>query len=144
MPAGRSASLPLPVLLLLLLAGCARPDVLTLGEPSPGAQRSPESVQLLLDAPTQPYRTIALIRSTRASLFKKVDALRNEVREEAARMGADAVILGLTEPGDTEGSGVASDGSVVFVSGSGRVRVIGRAIVFETPRAEPVDGGGVK
>lgn len=115
---------------VLLLAGCSHPAVLRVDDPAPA--RSPDSVEILLDAPDRPYRTVALIQSTRRNLFRDVEELKAQVREKAAEVGADAVILSLSQdPGTEERTGVTTGGEVVFVgSGGGDTKVVGRAIVF--------------
>lgn len=124
---------PYPILTLALLIGCASPQVLHVDEVAPRGERSVDAVRLLLDAPDEPYRTIAIIQSRPRTLFRSLESLKAEIRAEAARLGADALILGLSASGDPGGTGVTSDGTAVFVSGSREVRVIGRAIVFIPP-----------
>jgi hypothetical protein len=119
------------LLTLLLVAGCARAEVLHVDDVAPRSERSPESVRLLLDIPDEGYRTIAVIQSRPRNLFRGVESLKAEVRAAAARLGADAVVLSLASAGDPGGTGTTADGSVVFVSGSRELRVVGRAIVFD-------------
>lgn len=118
------------VLIPVLLIGCARPQILHVDEVAPRGPRSPESVRLLLDAPDEPYRTIAVIRSRPQTLFRSLESLKEEVRTVAAQLGADAVLLGLTAAESSGGTGMAADGSVVYISGSEDLRVVGRAIIF--------------
>jgi hypothetical protein len=95
--------------------------------------RAPADVDVLLDPPEAPYRTVALIRSRDRSLGRNLNALMAEVRAEAARLGADAVIVSLSDSGESGGTAISTDGKVVFVSGSRELRVIGRAIIFADP-----------
>jgi hypothetical protein len=129
-----SRSLAAPLFALLVLAGCAGADVLHVDDPAPRPARDPGAVLLLLDPPDDPYRTIAVIRSAPQSPLRRIDALKRDVQARAARLGADAVILGLTQSGDGGGVGTAPDGTPVFVSGSSELRIIGRAIVFDSQR----------
>ena len=119
-----------PLLFLLAFAGCVGPAVLQVDEPGPA--RSPEAVEVLLDSPDRPFRTVAVIRSTRRNVFRDIEDLKEQVREEAAAVGADAVILSLASEAGTEpSSGVTSDGEVVITGGKGGdTYVAGRAIVF--------------
>jgi hypothetical protein len=119
------------LLTLLLVAGCAGAEVLQVDDLAPRSERAPESVRLLLDLPEEGYRTIAVIQSRPRNLFRGVESLKAEVRAAAARLGADAVVLSLASSGDPGGTGTTADGSVVFVSGSPELRVVGRAIVFD-------------
>jgi hypothetical protein len=122
-----------PILALALLVGCAGPQVLHVDDVTPRGERSIDAVRLLLDAPDEPFRTIAIIESRPRTIFRSLESLKAEIRAEAARLGADALILGLSSSGDPGGTGVTSDGNVVVVGGSREVRVIGRAIVFMPP-----------
>lgn len=106
------------LLALILLAGCARAEILQVDDLAPRSERTPESVRLLLDLPENGYRTIAVIQSRPRSLFRDVESLEAEVRAEAARLGADAVVLSLASSGEPGGSGTSADGRIVFVSGS--------------------------
>jgi hypothetical protein len=119
------------LLTLVLVAGCARAEVLHVDDLAPRSERSSESVRLLLDLPEEGYRTIAVIQSRPGNVFRGVESLKVEVRAVAARLGADAVVLNLASSGDPGGTGTTADGSVVFVSGSRELRVVGRAIVFD-------------
>lgn len=134
---GPRSTSALLVLVPLVLVACARPQVLHVDDMAPRPERSPESIRLLLDLPQEPYRTIAVIRSSRKNPFRSMEALKAEVRAAAARVGADAVVMGLSTAEGSGGTGVATDGSVVFVSGSDELRVVGRAIVF-TGNARPL------
>jgi hypothetical protein len=127
------ARAPLATLVLLVVAGCA-PEILHVDDQAPRPHRDPAAVRLLLDAPEDPYRTIAIIRSRKQNVFRSMERLKAEVRAEAARLGADAVILGLAAASDGGGTGTTPDGSIVYVAGSSELRVIGRAIVFTDTR----------
>lgn len=128
----------LPLAALVLIA-CG-PKVLHVDNQNRAA-REPGQVQLLLDAPDRPYRTIALIRSRHEDLFRDMEDLKREVREAAARVGADAVILSLSSHSGAETiTTTDSDGNVAIGVASGDdLRVFGRAIVF-TGEAPPSGG----
>lgn len=128
----------LPLAALVLIA-CG-PRVLHVDDQNRPA-RDPGQVQLLLDAPDRPYRTIALIRSRQEDLFRDMEDLKREVRDAAAKVGADAVILSLSSESGTETiTTTDSDGNVaVGVASGDDLRVFGRAIIF-TGEA-PASGG---
>lgn len=118
-----------PALLAIsALTACGRQAVLAVEAPGPA--RSAEAVELLLDAPDRPYRTVALIRSTERSLLNDLEQLKREVREAAAGLGADAVILGFSGSETSGGTGLDTHGNVVIGHDSDSLRVVGRAIVY--------------
>lgn len=130
----------LPLLALMVLVACG-PKVLHVDD-RPRSTRAPDQVQLFIDAPDRPYRTIGLIRSEGVSLFNDVEARKRQVRAAAARLGADAVILGF-QSHTASGSVVTtdSDGDISFgVMSSDKVHIFGRAIVFSVA-GEDADGG---
>lgn len=133
------SSRSLPFLTLIVLTACG-PKVLHVDD-QPRATRAPDQVQLFIDAPDRPYRTIGLIRSEGVNLFNDVEDRKRQVRAAAARLGADAVILGF-QSHTASGSVVTTDseGDISFgVMSSDKVHVFGRAIVFTN--AEDADGG---
>ena len=85
-------SSPFPaVLLLALVAACGvGADVLRLDD-VPRPQTVPDSVKLLAKEPSEPYTVIALISVTSAD--RGVDALRQRLLAEAARLGGHAVLF---------------------------------------------------
>jgi hypothetical protein len=95
---GMKAKFVIP--LLLLVAGCVRADVQRLDQ-VPRPERSPDSIQVLLEKPDRPYTVIAVVESKSDVVFKNFDDLRSRMIEEAAKLGGDAVILGA---GDRESS----------------------------------------
>lgn len=113
-----------------LVSGCARPAVLQTETPAPA--RPVSSVEVLLDVPERPFRTVALIRSPHENLFRDVDTLKRQVVEKAAELGADAVILSFSGvEGGANGTGITSSGEIVFVGGgSSAIHVSGRAIRY--------------
>jgi hypothetical protein len=85
--------MPRPILLLgLLLIGCApNVDVLQL-QPAPHAEREVSEVQVLLDEPTRPYQSIALVE-VKGGDPSNLRVWAKHLRLEAARLGGDAVVL---------------------------------------------------
>ena len=128
-----------PFLALAVLTACG-PRVLHVDD-GPRPPRAPEQVQLFLDVPDRPYRTIGLIRSNEVGLFTDMEDRKRQVQAAAARIGADAVILGLmSDTGSETVVTTNSEGEVaVGVGSSDSVRVYGRAIVFTAPAGE-LDG----
>ena len=121
-------------LLVPLLAGCVgKPAVLSVDDPAPA--RSPDSVELLLEAPDRPFRMVGIIRSAHFNPpLAPMEKLKEQVRREAAALGADAVIvtLGIQEGGGGDMTGMTLDGEVVIGAGSsgGATYVLGRAVIF--------------
>jgi len=56
--------------------------------------RAPESVAVLDLAPGRPYTVIARVESAVDNVFRSFDDLRARLREQAAQLGGDAVIIG--------------------------------------------------
>ena len=96
------------LLIPLALGACAPGvDVLQL-EPSPRAPRDPAQVQVLLDEPRAPFQSIALVEAAGGD-FGDLNKWTRRLREEAARLGADAILV---------------------VGRAGKNGLLGRAIVF--------------
>lgn len=77
----------------LFAAGCVSASVERLDHAVRPA-RSPDSVAVLLEKPSQPYTVIAVIEAKGESIFDSFDDLRQKLTAEAAKLGGDAVILG--------------------------------------------------
>jgi hypothetical protein len=106
------------LLLLPLLSGCARPSVLHVDHPAPA--RPAASLEVLLDMPERPFRTVAIIRSPHADLIRSVEKLKRQVIEKAAELGADAVVLSLWEGvGSAGGAGVTFGGELLLLTRAG-------------------------
>jgi hypothetical protein len=114
----------------LLAAGCVSASVHRLAQDI-RPPRPPETIEVLEEAPTQPYTVIAHIESKTDAVFKSYDDLRARMIEEAARLGGDALILG---PESTESQ------PIILVTGmimSEQKTLEADVIVFE-----PLDGVG--
>jgi hypothetical protein len=87
----------------LLVMGCGTSaDVMRL-DSAVRPEKSPEEVQLLLDEPARPYEPIALVDVSDDGNDLGIEALKNRMVKEAAKLGGDAVILvtrGEQEAGD--------------------------------------------
>jgi hypothetical protein len=85
-------------------------------------------VEVLIEAPEQPYTTIAVVEASTGAVFKGFEDLRKKVIAEAARLGGDAVILG--EEGKQSG---------VLFTGTAQInteekKLSGRVIVYSDLR----------
>jgi hypothetical protein len=92
----------------LMLASCAPGVDVFQVEPSPRAPRDPAQVQVLLDEPREPFQSIALVEAA-GGTFGDLGKWTRRLREEAARLGADAILV---------------------MGRAGKNGLIGRAIVF--------------
>lgn len=77
----------------LLAIGCVNAKVQRVDEVARPA-RVPDSVALLSATPDRPYTVIAVVNASSNTAFDSFGDLRSRVLAEAARLGADAVILG--------------------------------------------------
>lgn len=109
----------------ILAVGCISTSVQRLDD-APRPARSPESVTVLRETPTEPYTVIAVIESRSETVFDSFDDLRREMVAEAAKLGGEALILG-AESTDTEYifAGTAMIQSVTRIL-TGEVIVFGR------------------
>jgi hypothetical protein len=73
--------------------GCVTSQTLRL-DPDVRPPRAPESVLVFEKAPEQPYAVIARVESQANVVFRGFDDLRAEIVDQAAQLGADAVIVG--------------------------------------------------
>lgn len=87
------------IIATVLFAGCSTSGTsILIGEGGPYEPTSPETVTLLLAPPEKPHMIIALVEGVAATddYFTKVKteaASINAMKEEAARIGANAIIL---------------------------------------------------
>ena len=82
----------------LLLAACVSTSVQQ-ADTTVRAPRSPESVDVLEEAPTRAYTVIATIEAGSDLVFDSFDDIRDEMLVQAAELGGDALIVG---PDSTE------------------------------------------
>jgi hypothetical protein len=83
----------LRIALCLIAVGCIKVKVQEMDEVARPA-RSPDEVEVLIDAPEKPYTVIAEIESSFEGALKGFDDLRREMIAKAAELGGDALILG--------------------------------------------------
>jgi hypothetical protein len=109
------------VLGALLLAACASSHVM-IGKARPPI--SPDQVQIYTRAPTVPYEEIARLNTSSQGSFSftaqgKTDAVLERLKKEAAKLGANGVLLeGI---GDQASGSVGTGGGSTSYSGGGSV-----------------------
>lgn len=116
------------VLAIAALAGCAEGTSVITGQARSAI--SPELVQLYSEAPQMPYEVIALVNASSGNGWtnqQSVDYAIEELKNQAAAVGANGVILG--QPGSQTGGFIMSgsvaipydeqtvSGSAIYVSG---------------------------
>lgn len=109
--------------LCVMAAGCVTAQTHRL-DPELRPARAPESVVVLEETPGQPYTVIARVESRTNAVFESFDDLRAKMRDQAARLGGDAVIVG-PETRETE--------FIILPTGmipSEKKRLAGEVIVF--------------
>jgi hypothetical protein len=79
------------ILTALILTGCATGEA-TRTSTTQYAATSPESVQILLEKPSRKYEVIGYVSGKGAHLASQ-DAVFNSMKEEAAKIGADAIYI---------------------------------------------------
>ena len=77
----------------VLAAACVTSKMQRL-DPQVRSPRAPESVAVLEEAPSRPYTVIARVESKADNVFRSFDDLRANIVDQAAQLGAEAVILG--------------------------------------------------
>src|SRR5215471_2917666 len=126
------------VLAATLLAACASSHVM-IGKARPPI--SPDQVQIYTRPPTVPYEEIARLETSSAGSFSftaqgKTDAVIKRLKEEAAKLGANGVLL--------EGIGDQYSGSIGTGGGStsyGRSSSVGGGIGINAGLTRKVGGG---
>jgi hypothetical protein len=86
----KAAGRAVAVVGLVLAVACVNSDVLRLEE-SVRPATDPGGIRLIAQEPTEPYSVIALLSVS--SPDRGVEALRERLIREAARLGGDAVLL---------------------------------------------------
>jgi hypothetical protein len=104
-------------LVCLLAGGCVSTNVQRFDDTVRPA-REPGAVEVLTETPERRYTVIAVIEAKSGAVFDSFDDLRKEMREEAARLGGDAVIL---SPEEVEESFILT-GTAMIRSEERRVR----------------------
>jgi len=100
------------VLAVAAIAGCAEGTAVVTGQQRSAI--SPEQVQLYSEAPKAPYEVIALVNASSGNGWtdqQSVDYAVEELKNQAAAVGANGVILG--QPG-SQTSGFIMSGNVAI------------------------------
>jgi hypothetical protein len=87
-------------LICVIVTACASANVMRL-DGVQQTERQPDSVQFFLGEPDRPYVSIALIEVPDEGWGLSLETLRLKFGEEAAKLGADAVIVGRRAPAAT-------------------------------------------
>ena len=111
----------------IVFLGCATGSTIITGEARPAID--PSMVRIYLDPPAQ-FETIGLIEASSDVEFSRQaaqDRVINELRNRAARIGANGILLVGTgvQSGDTVGF---VSGGVLFTTAGSRITGYGRAI----------------
>ncbi len=75
------------------VVGCASTDYVAASKYPP---RSVDSVATLFQEPNRPYEVIAFVEAKTVTIFDKPEKIMRQAREQAAAVGADAVIFSTT------------------------------------------------
>jgi hypothetical protein len=115
------------VLSMLMLAACAKADVLML-DPVPRPRMSVDSVQVFVEEPAKLYRAIAVIEVSDQSWGLSLAKLTDKLKADAAKMGGEAVILG--SQSTQSGAVIVPIGDVLYASATTERKLVGKVIVF--------------
>ena len=108
------------VLLVLAAAGCASTSVARRFDSDPLPSICPEGVAVFPDSTQiqKPFKRIAILNSHGSVLFPDQDAIFDSQRKEAAKLGANGLILILTGlSADSPGSANAGRAIAIFIPG---------------------------
>jgi hypothetical protein len=120
------------LVLLFLLSACTSADVLRVDR-TPRPVVADRKVPILLDEPTQPYSSIALIEVSGS--WASLERLGRRLSAEAAKLGGDAVLL--TRRSAHSGSSVMPAGETFISVDTNDSRLIGKVIVYSTTAGPP-------
>ncbi len=115
------------VAVIIAALGCASANVMRLDNTVRPAT-SPDSIALLLEEPNRPYTAIALIEVSDESWGLSLETLRDKLLDEAATLGAHAVIL--TQKSTQSGGVLVPVGNTWFLANTEERRLVGKVIVF--------------
>lgn len=105
-------------------------------DPSPRPAKHVDSIAVLLDEPTLPYRSVALIEVSDQSWGLSLTELANKMKAEAAKLGADAVIIGTQS--SNSGAVIVPVGSTFIAGSTTEKKLVGKAIVFTRSPSDSV------
>lgn len=121
------------LLLILLLVGCASGSALVTGEPRDPID--PSLVKIYRTAPTDKFERIGIVKSEAVEMLSEqeaVDRAVNELKKQAAKIGANGVILlGVGERQDSyTGYTPYSGGGGYFYSGTDEYQTLQGDAIF--------------
>src|SRR5262245_4287254 len=111
-----------------LLAACTAADTLRV-DPPPRPFRSPADVAVILEEPTRPYESIAMVEVS--GNWASLARMGRRLAKEAARLGGDAVII--TRRSTQSGSTLVPVGDSFLALDTSDSRLIGKVIVYREP-----------
>lgn len=114
---------------LVLLFGCTTSDVMRLDGVSRPATL-PANVEVFVEEPQRPYKAIAIIEISDDGNDMGLEYLKNEMVREAAKLGADAVIIG-ARGSKNQGTTFIPIGDQVHAFESTAETISGKAIVWQ-------------
>jgi hypothetical protein len=82
----------LSLIFAVILSGCITTDHLYLGNERYTQRTDPATIEFLADAPTKPFAKIAMVEAVGRSASTSWEEIRAALGEEAAKIGADAVM----------------------------------------------------
>jgi hypothetical protein len=88
----------LAALIGLSTVGCLNTQVLHVSDEAHPA-RPNETVEILVERPAAPHRVLAVVESRKQSILHCQTDMLKAVVSEAARLGGDAILLGIRQPG---------------------------------------------
>lgn len=115
------------ILAILFITSCASGSYILTGEKRPPIK--PEAVKLYT-SPPQEYETIAIVNASSDSGWTQqgdMDYAVAELKKQAARLGANGIILGNVGESTSSSAGVHSNG-IVYVSSSTAQTISGKAV----------------
>lgn len=115
---------------ILLISSCTSADVMRIDLTPRPAKADWREVEALFEEPDRPYTRIAIIQADDDGNDLSLDKIKERIQKEAAKLGADAVIIGMpsTGPGATYVIPIGE----IFYAGTSTVKSLsGVAIVWE-------------
>lgn len=119
------------------LPACVTTDVMQL-DTAPRQQTSAANVELMLQWPDRGFRQIAVIEASDSELWNASwNKLSEHLRSEAAKLGANAVVVGQRET--VEGAGIMPVGNSWYGYTTEQRHLVGVAIVWDDRSPTPPD-----
>lgn len=114
--------------LMVAVAGCGTTADVMRTDATVRAPSDPAAIQVLLDEPSRPYTSIAMVTISDEGYDRSLEELKAAMVAEVAKLGGDAVIVGTeTRSGGT----VLVPAGNLYVGGeSTKKLLVGKVIVF--------------